>query len=197
MLIPLQDRLYVLKSGKTQKIKHPWMWPGIRFTPSVTEILRLELFQESFKISIINGKEKWRLSLPSKWRINLFFLYPSIFILTNQSVTVWLRIWRSFVSHRQHFYLFFLEECRLTGQCESARWGLLIADAASLTASLTLYLSEPSETRSEHVSICPPLGPLTGSSSEAAGVCLSYSRIHLAPLNQCSWVQTPWRMARW
>lgn len=40
------------------------------------------------------------------------------------------------------------------------KWGRLISAAASLTASLAVsYLSELSETRSEHIFIIPPLPP--------------------------------------
>lgn len=61
----------------------------------------------------------------------------------------------------------------------SVKWGRLITDAAFLTVHDGSYLSELSETRSEHIFICPPLYWLL--QRDCCVFLFVLDRFHLAP----------------
>ena len=117
----------------------------------------------------------------------------------------WLRVWRRrrrrgrrrrrrrLFSNTQTFNKFSRNvawQQHRSARVRSEKWGRLIAAAASLTASLTgSYLSELSETRSEHILISPP--PSTTPAPAARLVdAFAVGRFHLAPLRRLSPAQT-------
>lgn len=137
-----------------------------------------------YKKSVYNRAEGLHIGIHNgEWRFQYFEMHPKKAAPSPVTVKVvgkpfpviswldigwdlgWFWVCRRLISHRQHWEG--MSPDNGAGQpVRAAKWGHLIADAASLTASLTgSYLCVLSETRPEHIFISPPLYR-TGSCSE-------------------------------